>query len=341
MASLPAVGKRGDVAIPQGAEVIDAKGKTLLPGLIDGHCHYRDWMGETLSRLRRGHLPEYFQQSGGMDHRAARGREERQRARAARVGVGEHHRRAAAAKAPARSGASAPASSSTAKTKRAKRCAIWSLRASTASSYSSGSNRMSPRRRRTRRTNSAGRCSATRSIFSPRRPTAISPSSIPGRWSTRRFKIRRRKTISTSAACSRKIDTAEVHAHMEPAMFDKIIKVMVDKNVHWSTDLGDLVSAVVESRGEHEEARVDLAEKSAAEISAAVHSQRHRKLLRQVREDGAGKAPGSGGGFQDAAGFRAQVSPPPAARFTPAPIPIMSCPVTRCTPSWRCSSKPA
>ena len=41
-----AVGKRGDVAIPQDAEVIDAKGKTLLPGLIDGHCHYRDWMGE-------------------------------------------------------------------------------------------------------------------------------------------------------------------------------------------------------------------------------------------------------------------------------------------------------
>ena len=41
-----AVGKRGEVAIPQDVELIDAKGKTLLPGLIDGHCHYRDWMGE-------------------------------------------------------------------------------------------------------------------------------------------------------------------------------------------------------------------------------------------------------------------------------------------------------
>ena len=40
------VGKRGEVTIPQGAEMIDAKGKTILPGLIDGHCHYRDWMGE-------------------------------------------------------------------------------------------------------------------------------------------------------------------------------------------------------------------------------------------------------------------------------------------------------
>ena len=40
------VGKRGEVTIPQGAEMIDAKGKSILPGLIDGHCHYRDWMGE-------------------------------------------------------------------------------------------------------------------------------------------------------------------------------------------------------------------------------------------------------------------------------------------------------
>ena len=43
---IQAVGKRGELAIPQDAEVIDAKGKSILPGLIDGHCHYRDWMGE-------------------------------------------------------------------------------------------------------------------------------------------------------------------------------------------------------------------------------------------------------------------------------------------------------
>src|SRR5437867_10190320 len=41
-----AVGKRGEVSLPQGADVINAKGKTILPGLIDGHCHLRDWMGE-------------------------------------------------------------------------------------------------------------------------------------------------------------------------------------------------------------------------------------------------------------------------------------------------------
>ena len=43
---LVAVGARGGVSIPEGAEVIDVAGKTVLPGLIDGHCHLRDWMGE-------------------------------------------------------------------------------------------------------------------------------------------------------------------------------------------------------------------------------------------------------------------------------------------------------
>lgn len=34
-----AVGRQGEVKIPSGAEVIDAKGLTLLPGLIDSHFH--------------------------------------------------------------------------------------------------------------------------------------------------------------------------------------------------------------------------------------------------------------------------------------------------------------
>jgi hypothetical protein len=39
-----AVGKRGEVEIPDGAELIDASGKTVLPGLIDAHHHFL-WMG--------------------------------------------------------------------------------------------------------------------------------------------------------------------------------------------------------------------------------------------------------------------------------------------------------
>lgn len=40
------VGRRGQVRLPEGAEIIEATGKTILPGLLDGHCHYQDWMDE-------------------------------------------------------------------------------------------------------------------------------------------------------------------------------------------------------------------------------------------------------------------------------------------------------
>src|SRR6185295_10730772 len=43
--TIAAVGPR--VAVPAGAEVIDGKGATLLPGLIDGHTH--SW-GDVLTR---------------------------------------------------------------------------------------------------------------------------------------------------------------------------------------------------------------------------------------------------------------------------------------------------
>ncbi len=35
-----ACGKRGQVEIPKGAEIIEAKGKTIIPGLIDAHLHF-------------------------------------------------------------------------------------------------------------------------------------------------------------------------------------------------------------------------------------------------------------------------------------------------------------
>ena len=46
-----AVGRRGEVAIPAGAEVIDVKGKTVLPGFIDGHGHLEDFHGELYLHL--------------------------------------------------------------------------------------------------------------------------------------------------------------------------------------------------------------------------------------------------------------------------------------------------
>jgi hypothetical protein len=55
------VGKRGAVVIPRGARVIDAKGKTILPGLIDGHCHLLDFVGELYLHLGITTCPDITQ----------------------------------------------------------------------------------------------------------------------------------------------------------------------------------------------------------------------------------------------------------------------------------------
>ena len=56
-----------------------------------------------------------------------------------------------------------------------------------------------------------------------------------------------------------KVDTADVHAQMEPAMFDKIIQAMVEKNVHWSPTWATWFRPLSSSRRRDETARADLA----------------------------------------------------------------------------------
>ena len=46
-----AVGRSGEVSIPAEAQVIDVKGKTVLPGFIDGHGHLEDFHGELYLHL--------------------------------------------------------------------------------------------------------------------------------------------------------------------------------------------------------------------------------------------------------------------------------------------------
>ena len=40
------VGRKNEIEHPKNAKVIEATGKFILPGLIDIHVHYHDWMGE-------------------------------------------------------------------------------------------------------------------------------------------------------------------------------------------------------------------------------------------------------------------------------------------------------
>jgi imidazolonepropionase-like amidohydrolase len=46
-----AVGRSGEFAVPADAEVIDVKGKAVLPGFIDGHGHLEDFHGELYLHL--------------------------------------------------------------------------------------------------------------------------------------------------------------------------------------------------------------------------------------------------------------------------------------------------
>ncbi len=46
-----AIGRSGQVPVPDGAELIDASGKTVLPGFIDGHGHLEDFHGELYLHL--------------------------------------------------------------------------------------------------------------------------------------------------------------------------------------------------------------------------------------------------------------------------------------------------
>lgn len=48
---IKSIGKDGETAVPKGGLVINAKGKTILPGFIDGHGHYEDFAGEIYLHL--------------------------------------------------------------------------------------------------------------------------------------------------------------------------------------------------------------------------------------------------------------------------------------------------
>jgi imidazolonepropionase-like amidohydrolase len=60
--------------------------------------------------------------------------------------------------------------------------------------------------------------------------------SVEHSWSVLYTSIQdaKKKADLDRARMTGKIDTAEAHIHMEPAVFDRIIKVMVEKKVHWS-----------------------------------------------------------------------------------------------------------
>jgi hypothetical protein len=229
------VGRRGDVAPPEGAEVIDANGKTILPGLIDGHCHYRDWMGEiylhygvvTCPNISNNPVEWIIAQREGVKNGTIRG----PRVWAAgnvidgpppgEIGSGALRRQR---------------TSIIVETEEEARQAVRML-------AEKGVDGFKLFERLTPQTSKAAADEAHRlgrpvfghslDIFTS---AANGYQSTEHSWSVLYTSIQdpKKKAELDLARMKGKIDTAEAHIHMDPAIFDKLIKVMVEKNVHWS-----------------------------------------------------------------------------------------------------------
>jgi imidazolonepropionase-like amidohydrolase len=227
------VGKRGEVTIPQGAEVVDAKGKTVLPGLIDGHCHYRDWMGEiylaygvlTCPNISNNPVEWIIAQREGVKNGTVRG---------PRVWASANI-------------IDGPPPGGTGTLRRQRTSIIVDsedeARKAVHGLVEKGVDgiklfeRLKPQvaKAAAEEAHKLGRPVFGHSldIFTA---AANGYQSVEHSWSVVYTSIQdpKKKHDLDIGRMLRKIDTDEVHAHMEPATFDKIIKVMIDKNVHWS-----------------------------------------------------------------------------------------------------------
>ena len=230
------VGKRGEVAVPQGAETIDAKGKTILPGLIDGHCHYRDWMGEiylrygvvTCPNISNNPVEWIIAQREGVRNGTIRG---------SRVWAAGN-----TIDGPPPEGLSAGAlrrqrTSIIVENEEEARKAVRELVAKGVDGVKLFE-RLKPEvaRAAADEAHRLGRPVFGHSldIFTS---AANGYQSAEHSWSVLFTSIQdpKKKSQLDIARMKGEVDTAEAHIHMEPAKFDRIVNVMVEKNVHWST----------------------------------------------------------------------------------------------------------
>ena len=237
------VGKVGEVSPPQGAEVIDAKGKTILPGLIDGHCHLRDWMGElylhfgvvVCPTISNNPVDWVIAQREGVRNGTIR---------APRVWAGGN-----VIDGPAPEGFGSLRRQRTSiivQNEEDAKKAVRELAAKGVDGYKFFE-RLSPQvaKAGAEEAHSLGKPVIGHSldIFAA---ADAGYQSVEHSWSVAYTSIHdpQRKAELDRARMNRKITTAEVHYYMEPEMFDRIIKAMVAKNIHWSPTWGTTFRAL-------------------------------------------------------------------------------------------------
>jgi len=228
-----AIGKRGEVQIPQDAEVIEAAGKSILPGFIDGHCHYRDWMGEiylaygvvTCPNISNNPVEWIIAQREGVKNASIRG--PRVWASANIIdgpppeGTGTLRRQRTSiivdSEDEARKAVDGLVEKGVDGIKLFERLKSQVAKAAVDEAHKHG-----------------------RPVFGHSldifTAAANGYQSVEHSWSVVYTSIQdpKKKHDLDIGRMLGKVDTADVHAQMEPAMFDKIIEVMIDKNVHWS-----------------------------------------------------------------------------------------------------------
>ncbi len=230
---IQAVGKRGELSLPPDAQVVEAKGKTILPGLIDGHCHYWEWMGElylafgvtTCPDINNSPTEWIIAQRDGIRKGKIRG---------PRLWISGH-----ALDGPRPSGMPEQRWQRGSIIVRTEEEARKAVRAHVEKGMDGFKflERLAPEvaKAATDEARRLGRPVIAHSIdiFAA---VDSGYTSVEHSWAVMFTTIRdpKKKADVDMARMTGKVNTVEAHIYMEPDLFDQIIKAMVEKDVHWS-----------------------------------------------------------------------------------------------------------